>query len=96
MVVLRLLVGSIRLIKVNSVCLSRLYGQSARVNTASLTMVMSCNGWDKLKKVGHAGGRALTVVGRSLDIVKPVPIHGHLVLLVYRSKKSDAVGVWSE
>ncbi len=94
MVVLQLLVGSIRLIEFNTVCLSCLYGQSARVNAASLAMVMSCNGSDKLKKVGHAG--ALTVAGRSLDIVKPAPIHGHLVLLVYRSKTSDAVGVWSE
>jgi hypothetical protein len=32
-------------------------------------------------------GRALAVAGRSLNMVKPNPIHGHLLILVYRSRK---------
>ncbi len=42
------------------------------------------------------GGRALAMARRSVNMVEPAPIHGPLILLVYRSRKSDAASVWSE
>ncbi len=87
MVVRQMFVGSVKLIEVNCAWLLHSCSQLARVNAASLAMVRLRDGLDVLKYVGHAGERALAVAGRSLDMVELTSFHGHLVLLVYRSRK---------
>jgi hypothetical protein len=38
--------------------------------------------FNDLKQYGHYDSRQLAVAGRSLNIVKPNPIHGRLLVLV--------------
>jgi hypothetical protein len=95
-VVWHLFVESIGPIKVDRAWSSRLCGQPAQVSAASLMVVRLHNGLDKLNQGGHEGGIAWAAARMSLNMVKPNPIHGCLLLLVYRSRKSDAVSNWSE
>jgi hypothetical protein len=58
-------------------------GRCARqVSTLPVAQQVKVNGSNKFKQYGHYDSRQLAVAGRSLNIVKPNPIHGRLLVLV--------------